>query len=243
MCGTGAGDTFESLWRDGFMLIRSVLSAPEAVEIAADLATTLEASAGARGVRRSRGRVYAARNLGRLWAGVRPIERLARLNTPLEDVLGAAARLVRVIYFDKPPGRSWSLPWHRDTMLAVADTSRPASGVDVFTRAGVPHISGGVGVLSQMLTVRLHLDPATEENGALLVVPGSHRTPTSAPDDNVRVIATACGDALLMRPLLLHKSNDAQPGSPHHRRILHLEFAAAEAPAPGFAWADPYSGP
>jgi len=236
-----------SLRRDGFALVRSVLPERVAVEMAADVLTTLDAHSSARGVRRSHGRVYAARNLGRLWPGARRAEQLARAATPLEDLLGGTARLVRAIYFDKPPGRSWSLPWHRDTMLAVGSPSNPAPGAQVFMRAGVPHIKGDFGVLSRMLTVRLHLDPATEHNGALLVVPGSHEsaddgrtTPATPPDGNTRIVSARLGDALLMRPLLLHKSNDSEPGSKQHRRILHLEFAAAHSPAPGFTWADPY---
>ena len=62
----------------------------------------------------------------------------------------------------------------------------------------------------------------------------------SSLDHDVRIVVARRGDALLMRPLLLHKSNDSKQGSDQHRRILHLEFAASEAPAPGFAWADPY---
>jgi hypothetical protein len=39
-----------------------------------------------------------------------------------------------------------------------------------------------------------------------------------------------------MRPLLLHASSATQ--TPHHRRVLHLEFAPAGLLPPGLAWAD-----
>ena len=43
-------------------------------------------------------------------------------------------------------------------------------------KAGVTHVQPPLGVLQQMLTVRLHLDDCLDDNGPLRVVPGSHRT-------------------------------------------------------------------
>ena len=40
---------------------------------------------------------------------------------------------------------------------------------------GVPHVQAPAEYLEQMLAVRLHLDDADEENGALRVLVGSHR--------------------------------------------------------------------
>lgn len=41
-----------------------------------------------------------------------------------------------------------------------------------------------------------------------------------------------------MRPLILHASGSAQ--APAHRRVIHLEFAAAALPG-GLEWAEPSS--
>jgi ectoine hydroxylase-related dioxygenase (phytanoyl-CoA dioxygenase family) len=43
------------------------------------------------------------------------------------------------------------------------------------------------------------------------------------------------GDALIMRPLLLHASSPARKA--HHRRVIHLEFAPADLLPPGLHWA------
>jgi hypothetical protein len=43
------------------------------------------------------------------------------------------------------------------------------------------------------------------------------------------------GDALLMRPLLLHASSEAS--APVHRRVIHLEYAACPLPG-GLEWAE-----
>ncbi len=41
-------------------------------------------------------------------------------------------------------------------------------------KAGVPHVIASDSLLRQMLTLRIHLDDVTDENGPLRVIPGSH---------------------------------------------------------------------
>ena len=92
-----------------------------------------------------------------------------------------------------------------------------------------------------MLTVRLHLDDADESNGALRVLPGANRLGRLPPDriaelrvGGVDVLCAArAGDALLMRPLLLHASGRST--GPGHRRVLHIEYAAFPLPG-GLEW-------
>jgi ectoine hydroxylase-related dioxygenase (phytanoyl-CoA dioxygenase family) len=43
-----------------------------------------------------------------------------------------------------------------------------------YMKAEVLHVQPPAAILEHMLTVRLHLDPCNEENGALRVLPGSH---------------------------------------------------------------------
>jgi ectoine hydroxylase-related dioxygenase (phytanoyl-CoA dioxygenase family) len=43
------------------------------------------------------------------------------------------------------------------------------------------------------------------------------------------------GDALVMRPLLLHASSPSR--KPDHRRVIHLEFAAEDLLPPSMKWA------
>ncbi len=47
------------------------------------------------------------------------------------------------------------------------------------------------------------------------------------------VCRAAAGDALLMRPLLLHASGKSSGGG--HRRVLHVEYASGELPG-GLVW-------
>ncbi len=133
------------------------------------------------------------------------------------------------------------MPWHKDLTIAVRDNRLPSSHFAKPTRkAGVPHVEAPRAVLESMLTVRIHLDDATMENGPLKVVPGSHRTGKALALD---LAPSACvlaqrGDVLLMRPLLAHCSGKSHPDTERHRRILHLEFAVSPELPDGYAWHD-----
>ena len=89
-----------------------------------------------------------------------------------------------------------------------------------------------------MLTLRIHLDDVTDENGPLRVVAGSHRSckePIAAPAEPA-VIHACAGDVLAMRPLVSHSSGPSTPGTRRHRRVLHLEFAGRQELLDGFQW-------
>jgi ectoine hydroxylase-related dioxygenase (phytanoyl-CoA dioxygenase family) len=159
----------------------------------------------------------------------------------LAAVLGPAYGLVRGLYFDKPPGKTWALPWHKDLTVAVRDNRRPGGGFSKpTTKAGVPHAEAPRELLEAMLTARIHLDDVTEENGPLRVLPGSHRTGKElcVGDAAPETVLARRGDVLLMRPLLAHGSGHSHPDTRRHRRVLHLEFAAFRELPDGWEWHD-----
>lgn len=147
------------------------------------------------------------------------------------------------VFFDKHPNRTWTLPWHQDMTIAVKDNSLPT---ELFckptTKSGVPHVEGTNEILQQMLTLRIHLDDVTEDNGPLKIIPGSHANGKLADQTvanqthSVETIFAAAGDVLAMRPLISHSSGASKPGTHRHRRILHLEFSGAPALPDGFEW-------
>jgi hypothetical protein len=65
--------------------------------------------------------------------------------------------------------------WHQDLTIAVNSQVDIPGFVPWSTKDGIPHFQSPVGLLEQMLTVRLHLDDADERNGASKVLPGTHR--------------------------------------------------------------------
>jgi ectoine hydroxylase-related dioxygenase (phytanoyl-CoA dioxygenase family) len=149
--------------------------------------------------------------------------------------------VVRVLFFDKPPQQTWALPWHKDLTIAVRDNGLPSTHFARPTRkAGVPHVEAPRAVLDAMLTARIHLDAATEENGPLKVVPGSHRAGKALDLDAAppQAVLAGRGDVLLIRPLVAHSSGNAHPATRRHRRILHLEFAGRRDLPDGYAWHD-----
>lgn len=148
--------------------------------------------------------------------------------------LPASAKAIQAIAFDKTPDTNWKVTWHQDLMFPLA---QPATQIGFDLRcikAGVDYARPPRDVLEALLAVRLHVDDCDESNGPLRVSPGSHRVgvlKSSEIQEHVarcgEVICTAkAGEALLMRPLLLHASSPSM--KPSHRRVLHLVFYTGE---------------
>jgi Phytanoyl-CoA dioxygenase (PhyH) len=229
----------EELDADGYALLPNALSATEVQAALAewDAVTAANASDAAL-LSGEGGPAYGARNLLDLWPAVVDLVRKPALRDALRVVLGEGVGVVRVLYFDKPPGHSWALPWHKDYSLAVQAHHTSERFTKPTVKAGVPHVVAPFDVLDRMLTVRIHLDPMTPDNGPLRVIPGSH-VAYHQKDDPPRAAETLlceAGTALLMRPLVTHASGHSRADAGLHRRIVHLECAADPRLADGYAW-------
>jgi ectoine hydroxylase-related dioxygenase (phytanoyl-CoA dioxygenase family) len=156
----------------------------------------------------------------------------------ITPALGESAIAVRGILFDKLPDANWKVPWHQDLSIAVKEKHDVPGFGPWSVKEGVIHVQPPAQVLESMLTLRLHLDDCPDTNGAVRVVPTSHTRGVlsaaaighlrqSLPE---RSTALPAGGVLLMRPLLLHASSPAT--LPSHRRVVHIEYAAAALPAP-----------
>ncbi|MBX3747044.1 MAG: phytanoyl-CoA dioxygenase family protein [Verrucomicrobiae bacterium] len=171
-----------------------------------------------------------------LFRGIADGERLAGL-------IGAVLRPVRGILFDKTAGENWSVSWHQDLTVAVE------SRVDVpgygpwSVKDGVVHAHAPAYLLERMVTFRIHLDDTPAENGALRVIPGSHRhgrLGDAALEELTRrpevTCAASAGDVLLISPLILHASRRVT--RPARRRVVHFEYAPPDALDPRLSWAE-----
>jgi hypothetical protein len=226
---------------DGFVLLQGVLSADEVWGVIAEWDALRRRNAGDAGILAGDGGPpNGARNLLRMWPGVIGLARRPRLFEPLTDLLGPEAGVVRALYFDKPPGHSWALPWHKDYSVAVAEHRSFGTFSKPTRKAGVPHVEAPVELLDRMITARVHLDDVTDENGPLRVIPGSHRSLCEADDETREPVTVRCraGDVLLMRPLLTHASGHCSPTTTRHRRIVHLECAPSRQLPDGYEWHD-----
>lgn len=155
-----------------------------------------------------------------------------------QEALGAPARLVRSIYFNKSADSNWKVIWHQDLTIAV----RHKADIDGYepwsVKEGIYHVQPPLDILERMVTIRIHLDDTDEANGALMAIPGSHRlgrltasdAVTHANHANAVTCRTTAGDALLMKPHILHASRKGTDERP--RRVLHFEYCSAELPKP-----------
>ncbi|MCW0220119.1 MAG: phytanoyl-CoA dioxygenase family protein [Prosthecobacter sp.] len=211
----------------GYSMVPSVLSEAEAMRLVESL-----------------GAVNGAGRRGMLMVPeVRGLAESAELMSLVRPYLSGRPRAVRSIYFDKSPEANWLVPWHQDLTLAVNGRVEVAGFGPWSMKAGVTHVQPPVSLLEQMITVRIHLDAADGSNGALKVIPGSHEFGRLEASEIERIKSETpeclcCadrGDALLMRPLILHASGRST--SDRHRRVLHIEYAGFELPA-GLSWND-----
>jgi len=156
------------------------------------------------------------------------------------DALPTRARVVQCTFFEKSAARNWLVPIHQDLSIPVlARVDHPAlSGWG--EKEGALFVQAPDGLLQQMLAVRLHVDHCSAEDGPLRVVPGSHVRGRVGPAQAAlagRATAVSVtakrGDALLMRPLVLHASSKSSGAG--LRRVLHFVFGPEVLPY-GLAW-------
>jgi ectoine hydroxylase-related dioxygenase (phytanoyl-CoA dioxygenase family) len=151
-----------------------------------------------------------------------------------QKYLHSEAFVVRATLFDKPSDANWSVPWHQDVTIEVAERFDVQGFGPWSIKDGLLSVQPPHEVLERMVTLRLHLDSTNSSNGALLVDPGSHTKGKLRIMDIIPTKSVSCdceaGDVLVMNPLLFHASNRSK--TTKSRRVLHLDFASEPLPAP-----------
>ncbi len=157
-------------------------------------------------------------------------------------ILGPEARPTKLTLFNKTPSANWLIRWHQDLAIAVRER-RDVPGFTAWSlKEGVQHVRPPVEVLDRIVAIRVHLDDTPATNGALRVLPGSHRlgklTREAIAAERKSTPEIVCevqrGGLMLMSPLLLHASSKAS--APRRRRVLHFEYSAEALPG-GLKWA------
>lgn len=152
--------------------------------------------------------------------------------------IGPAARPVRAILFDKTAAANWSLGWHQDRTIVIAERI-DVDGFGPWTvKAGLTQVEPPFAILAAMVTLRVHLDPVNAENAPLDILPGSHRLGRLSEGAIAslagRVRAFPClaarGDVWAYATPIVHASRRADP--PGRRRVLQIDYSADDLPEP-----------
>jgi len=177
-------------------------------------------------------------------AGVRhalrlePVATLARHPLLAEiacGVLGTRSFPFRATLFEKSRVSNWLVVWHQDTALPLRERVEVPGWGPWSLKERIDYAHAPAGALSQVLALRIQLDDSNADNGPLRVLPRTHTlgvlTDDGIHDLAVRITPVNCvvgkGGVLAMRPLLVHASSKARAEMP--RRVLHIEYAAADS--------------
>src|SRR5438105_91291 len=98
-------DWGHALNQDGFLLLSAVFAPDEVASLRAALELALGSGGEGPAIRGAEGTVYAARNVLSLWPGAATVWHRSPLLEAVRVALGPECGLVRVLYFDKPPGQ------------------------------------------------------------------------------------------------------------------------------------------
>ena len=214
---------------DGYVIVPGVLSTDERHAVEYSLSAIAACGAGTRNL------------LAFQWC--RMLAARIAAHGVIQTALQTCAVAVQCTLFDKSPDRNWLVALHQDVSIPVRNRVEHPALRGWSQKEGQYFVQPPVTLLQSLLAVRVHIDDCGPSNGPLRVVPGSHRRGRlhSREAELLRdttgnmVCAISAGDALLMRPLLLHASSKA--AYPARRRVLHFLFGPA-SPGYGLEWPD-----
>lgn len=216
---------------EGYLLLPGLLAPAQRLRLIAQLG---ELPAGAAGEREL---------LQQPWC--QALARCLLAQPMLQPYLPPGAVAMQCTLFEKSAERNWAVSPHQDLAIPVAERVDHPALTTWSVKGGQHFVLAPAELLGQLLALRLHLDDATEVDGGLRIVPGSHRAGLLDEAAARRwreqagevLVDARASDALLMRPLLLHASSKATRAG-GRRRVLHFLFGPALLPY-GLAWRSP----
>jgi len=173
--------------------------------------------------------IVGTRNLLRFGWATRLAEEL-KTRAEISSILGSNSKVIQCNYFSKNVDNNWYVTLHRDLSIPVAEKveSEHWSGWNI--KEGQLYTQPPRRVLESLVAIRIHFEDNDEGNGALQVVKGSHKT--NSENKDTMVCHVKAGGAVIVSPLILHKSSKLKSGS---RRVLHFVFGPHHLPD-GASW-------
>lgn len=116
--------------------------------------------------------VYGARDLMESIPEFMTVWQVDPLLSLYREYLGDSFGLGRALFFDKSPERSWNLNWHKDTTISVKhNASKLPSLWRPTIITCVPRVIASDEAWRQIMTLKIHLEEVTDENGPIRVIP------------------------------------------------------------------------
>ena len=217
----------DCLENDGFTILSDILTNSVCAEIGASLRQIDDMGIGSRSL------------LDMPWC--QALAQAVRRHPAIVPMLPADSLAVQCNYFEKSPERNWLVPMHQDLSIPVMERLASDELTGWSEKQGAVFVQAPERVLRELVAVRLHIDECGVDDGALRVVPGSHKFGRVDNADALAlrdrlgevVCAVKKGGALLIKPLVLHASSKASGNS--RRRVLHLVFGPPCLPL-GLRW-------
>jgi hypothetical protein len=202
--------------RDGVAILPSVLSDKKLGKIVDSCEDSISGIVGTRNV------------LNLNWATCLAEE--LKTHPEISSILGSSSKVIQCNYFSKNTDNNWYVTLHRDLSIPVAEEIESDKWSGWNVKEGQLYAQPPRAVLESLVAVRIHFEDNDENNGALEVVKGSHKT--DCDNSETIVCRVGAGGALVISPLVLHKSSKLKSGS---RRVLHFVFGPHNLPD-GASW-------
>ena len=183
---------------------------------------------------RSNGGLFAIREFLMEYPDIIPFLNNQKLFKIIQS-LGENFKIIRSIYFDKPPKANWIVNWHQDLTINVDKKINRKDFKNWRILKNKVVTQPPLKILENIFTIRIHLDHCNRNNGALQIIPESHKKgiiPITELTQKDKKHAIFCelnkGGVLLMKPLLLHFSK--RTDNNQRRRVIHLELTNQKLP-------------
>lgn len=149
-------------------------------------------------------------------------------------------KLIKSIYFDKPPHANWVVNWHQDLTINLVEKIEVPAYKNWRVNNERVVVQPNKEMLESIFTIRIHLDDCTKDNGALRVIENSHKRGvidikewTKHKEGDEQICEVRKGGIVIMKPLILHSSKRTE--NKKNRRVIHIEFTDQELPI-GLKW-------
>ncbi|MFD0794469.1 phytanoyl-CoA dioxygenase family protein [Mucilaginibacter litoreus] len=185
--------------------------------------------------------LFAIRQFLKMVPDVRSIILNDNLKKIIREIFSDTYFVVKSIYFDKPSKSNWFVPWHQDLTISV-NQKKEVKGYGPWTiKQNQFAVKPPTHILKDNFTIRIHLDDADAENGALKVLPASHLKGVYRTDgiswinEKAHTCCVNAGGIMIMRPLMMHASDRTVNNKP--RKVIHIEFSRSVLPD-GIDWSE-----